>query len=196
VLFVNFSAIYIAGHIMDKIDRRIKRTHQLISNALVTLAQQDGYDAITIRDITDYADISYSTFFRHYPDKDSLLMSIMRDVIEELRELLKGQDAGEDGTILFQHVAENQALYRVLLGGLNSSAIVRDVQSMIITEIVRDLDSRPEGDIPIEIAANHIAASALALVKWWVDNDMPYSPERMGTIYRTLIMQPFEQLST
>ena len=102
---------------MEKIDRRIKRTHQLLTNALVTLAQRDGYDSVTIRDITDFADISYSTFFRHYPDKDSLLMSIMWDVIEELRDLLHGEDAVKDGTILFQHVAENQALRAELSAG-------------------------------------------------------------------------------
>jgi len=36
-------------------DRRIRRTHKLLVDALVSLALRDGYDAVTIRDITEYA---------------------------------------------------------------------------------------------------------------------------------------------
>jgi AcrR family transcriptional regulator len=178
---------------MEKVDRRVRRTYKFLADALVALALEKGYDAVTIRDITDQADISYSTFFRHFPDKDSLLMSMMQTVIADLRDLLQHQQsASESGTILFRHVAENNNLYRVLLGGLNSSAIVQRVQGLITAEYLRDLDGKVEGSIPKEIAANHVAASALALVKWWLDNDMPYSPERMGDIYQVLVMQPVE----
>ena len=172
-------------------DRRIRRTHKLLVDALVTLALRDGYDAVTIRDITDFADISYSTFFRHYPDKDALFMSIIAEIIEELRALLDTRESPSvSGTIIFQHVADNQALYRVLLGGLSSNVMVQGVHQMIMDSILKNQFVQPAALIPLEIAANHVAASALALVKWWLDHDMPYPPERMGAIYAALIIQP------
>ncbi|MEO8610547.1 MAG: TetR/AcrR family transcriptional regulator [Chloroflexota bacterium] len=172
-------------------DRRIRRTHKLLVDALVTLALRDGYDAVTIRDITDFADISYSTFFRHFPDKDSLFMSMIAELIEELRTLLgTSEPPAVGGTILFQHVADNQSLYRALLGGLNASVMVQKVQEMIADSILKNRYVQPAPLIPPEIAANHVAASALALVKWWLDHDMPYPPERMGAIYAALIIQP------
>lgn len=172
-------------------DRRIQRTHSLLSQALLTLAERDGYDAVTIRDITDYADISYSTFFRHYPDKDALLLRVLQTAIEELRAGIGDHDQPEvSGTMLFRRVAENAALYRALLGGLNSSAMVQRVQSMIVNEILRALKPGAAPGIPPEIAANHVAAATLALVKWWLDASMPYPPERMGAIYASLIIQP------
>src|SRR6476620_7327318 len=111
---------------MEKIDRRIQRTHKLLADALVVLAQQRGYDSVTIRDITEYADISYSTFFRHYSDKDALLSDMLQNTVSELRNVI-GEDqlANLSGSVLFQHIADNQALYQPLLGGLNSSAIVQ-----------------------------------------------------------------------
>ena len=172
-------------------DRRIRRTHKLLVDALVALALRDGYDAVTIRDITDYADISYSTFFRHYADKDALFMSMIEALILELRSLLDTHEPpAEGGTIIFQHVADNQALYRALLGGLNSSVMVQKVQEMIADSILKNQYVQPAALIPLEIAANHVATSALALVKWWLDHDMPYPPERMGAIYAALIIQP------
>ena len=178
-------------NMIEKTDRRFTRTRKLLLDALIALAQRDGYDAVTIRDITTFADISYSTFFRHYQDKDQMLMSLLQNAVEEMRVLMQNQSPGEsDGELIFQHVAENKVLYRVLLGGLNSSAMVQNVQTMIVREILRSSPVHLEADIPPEIAANHIAASVLAMVKWWLDNDMPYPPERMGAIYAALIIRP------
>jgi AcrR family transcriptional regulator len=176
---------------MEKLDRRIQRTHKLLADALVVLAQQRGYDSVTIRDITEYADISYSTFFRHYTDKDALLLDLIQNTVAELRAVI-GEDhqAKISGNVLFTHVSDNQALYRALLGGLNSSAIFQRIQEVIVGEVSPNIDVDEEGIIPREIKANHIAASVLALVKWWLDHDTPYSPERMGEIYAALIIKP------
>ncbi len=175
---------------MEKIDRRIQRTHKLLADALVVLAQQHGYDSVTIRDITEYADISYSTFFRHYPDKDALLLDMIQNTIVELRTVIGENEPPQiGGNVLFEHIAVNQALYRTLLGGLTSSAIVQRLQDIIVGEISNvAMDDDPI--IPHEIRANHVATSVLALVKWWLDHDMTYSPERMGEIYAVMIIQP------
>ena len=176
---------------MEKLDRRIQRTHKLLADALIALAQQRGYDSVTIRDITEYADISYSTFFRHYSDKDALLLDMIQNTVSELRNVI-GEDqlANLSGSVLFKHIADNQALYQTLLGGLNSSAIVLRIQEIIVGEIQRNVGINENAVVPAEIMANHIAASVLALVKWWLDHNMPYSAERMGEIYAALIIRP------
>ena len=176
---------------MEKIDRRIRRTHKLLADALVALAQHGGYDAVTIRDITEYADVSYSTFFRHYPDKDALLLDMIQNTVVELRAVIgENQPAHMSGTVLFEHIEANQALYRTLLGGLNSSAIVQRIQEVIIGEILSGMPSDANGLIPREIKANHVATAVLALVKWWLDHNMPYPASRMGEIYAELIIKP------
>src|SRR5689334_4808121 len=60
--------------LMARSDRRIVRTRNLLAQALVALTLEKNYDAVTIREITDRAEIGYATFFRHYPDKDALLL--------------------------------------------------------------------------------------------------------------------------
>ncbi len=176
---------------MEKVDRRIRRTHKLLAEALVALSHQQGYEAVTIRDITEYADVSYSTFFRHYADKDALLMDMIQSTVVELRSLIgQNRPASDSGKVLFEHIADNQPLYRVLLGGHNSSAIVQRLQEIIVDIILAFDSNNSESIVPREIKANHVATAILALVKWWLDHDTPYPPERMGEIYATLIMRP------
>jgi hypothetical protein len=67
---------------------------------------------------------------------------------------------------------------------------VQKVQQMTIASIINKYIVHPDPLIPAEIAANHVAAAALALVKWWLDNRLPYPPERMGAIYAALIINP------
>ncbi len=47
-----------------------------------------------------------------------------------------------------------------------------------------------EGHVPADVAAHHLVASSIALIRWWLEHEMPYPPERMGEIYRDLIALP------
>ena len=35
-----------------------------------------------------------------------------------------------------------------------------------------------------------LVSSTFALVQWWLDHDMPYSPEKMGEYHARLIVRP------
>lgn len=181
---------------MEKVDRRISRTRRLLGEALVALILEKGYNAITIRDITDRADVAYATFFRHFDGKEALLAHLMEGVIDELASL-----AGEDkqhrfeteGLLFFRHVAENQALYRSLLSSRGSRQVARRLKETIAGHVRPAAGAHYQAIddpvIPFEIVLNHIAASALELVAWWLENDMPYPPEEMALIYDRLIIQ-------
>ena len=51
--------------LQPKEDRRVTRTRKLLTEALISLSLEKGYEAVTIRDITDRAGVGYATFFRH-----------------------------------------------------------------------------------------------------------------------------------
>jgi hypothetical protein len=42
------------------------------------------------------------------------------------------------------------------------------------------------------ILPNHIATSLLALIEWWLDNDMKPAPAQMGKVYKSLIIDSTE----
>lgn len=179
---------------MDTQDRRVKRTQNLLAKALIALTLEKGYDAVTIRDITDRADIGYATFFRHYHDKDALLRDVLEVVLDELMALLRpparGSDAAADGTLIFRYVGENSEVCRVLLGSRGSAALLRRILEAGIHGVLEDNRPLPGSAVPMEVAAYHLVASSIALISWWLEQGMPYPPERMGTIYNELIVRP------
>src|SRR5258707_3194308 len=68
----------------DAIDRRIPRTKAALQHALTSLILKKDYEAITIQDICDAANVGRSTFYAHYTSKDDL----KRKGFEKLRKLL------------------------------------------------------------------------------------------------------------
>ena len=104
------------------VDRRVRRTQRLLSDALLALIVEKGIDAITIKDITDRADVAYMTFFRHYKDKDALLLQRLD---EELATLRTGAGAAAQameadgaerakGQLIFQYAQKNEARMEIV----------------------------------------------------------------------------------
>lgn len=179
---------------MDARDRRVRRTQHLLAQALIALTLERGYEAVTIRDITDRADIGYATFFRHYHDKDALLHDVLEVVLDELMALLQPPgpqaDPAATGTLIFHYVRDHSAVCRVLLGSPGSAALVRRIIDAGTRSVLESNAPLHGSAVPVEVAAHHLVASTIALIQWWLDHEMPYSPARMGAIYDELIVRP------
>lgn len=72
---------------MDKIDRRILKSRQAIQSTFLQMLVKEGFDEITVRNMTEKANISRKTFYLHYMDKYDLLDKIVDDHIAQLREI-------------------------------------------------------------------------------------------------------------
>jgi AcrR family transcriptional regulator len=183
---------------MDAQDRRVKRTQNLLAKALIALTLEKGYDAVTIRDITERADVGYATFFRHYTAKDALLLDVLEVVLAELMALLPPRpdaDPAATGTLIFRYAQEHGEVCRVLLGSRGSPTLARRIVEAGSANFLQQNTPRAKSSIPPEIAAHHLVASSVALIAWWLERDMPYPPERMGAIYAELIVGPTHALA-
>jgi AcrR family transcriptional regulator len=179
---------------MDKQDRRVKRTQNLLAKALIALTLEQGYDAITIRDITQRADVGYATFFRHYHDKDELLQDVLEVVLDELMHVFFASsyqgDPSVDGLLLFRYVQQHSEVIRVLLSSGRASSLIQRIIEAVTQDVLSRQTLVEGGVVPEEIAAYHLITSSITLVQWWLDHNMPYTPERMGEIYHELIIRP------
>ena len=185
-----------------KTDRRVLRTQQLLGEALVSMILENGYEAVTIKDITTRADVAYVTFFRHYKDIDDLLIHYMENVINELVEHMHTAMAQAaniedckliEGEIIFEHAGENARLYHILLGGAGTGRVRKRIQDTIARVILEDEDLPEDtGVIPRDLLAHHCAASLLGLIEWWLERDQPYAPAYMAEIYNRLLLSAVE----
>ncbi len=184
---------------MDGQDRRVKRTQRLLARALIELTLEKGYEAVTIRDLTERADVGYATFFRHYPDKDALLQEVLEVVLDELLNLLQPGPVSSDpaaiGTLLFEYVRSHSEVCRVLLSSRGSAGLMQQVIETGTRNVLARHTPRADSLVPPAIAAHHLVTSAIALIQWWLDHGMPYPPAHMGLIYQELIVRPTEAVA-
>ena len=179
-----------------KADRRTRRSREKLQQALIELLLEKSYTTISIRDITERANIGYATFFRHYDGMDALLADAFQQSVDQLLSVLQllgdKKSPVKEGQVVFEHVAAHHDLYQVFLKGEGTQVLVDQIQREAVKELVMRF-ARSTSDMPAAILANHVVASIIALIKWWLRNDMPFSPERMGAIYADLIIRPVQQ---
>ena len=179
-----------------RLDRRVLRTRKLLREAMMALIMEDGYDAISIQDITDKANLGRATFYLHFKDKDELLAEVMQEFLTEfvgqVPQFTQTQWRLEDTKAiikLFDFAAQHYDLYRILIIGSGGITASRQLQSMIADNIkvciqkeIDELGAKPV--IPTGFIANHYAGSLLATIYWWLDQDLPYSVEEMATMFQ------------
>ncbi|MEI6757080.1 MAG: TetR/AcrR family transcriptional regulator [Chlorobium sp.] len=182
-----------------KEDRRISRTRRLMHEALMALIVEKGYEAITVQDILDRADVGRSTFYAHYRDKDELLLSSfehLRTLFEEQQQaILESRRTGKAPAVnlileLFRHIGEHHKLYKAIAGKQSGEMIVkylhRYLYNLLIEPLTALIKNRKSFSVPIEITTHYLVSSLLSLMTWWLDNNMPYSAEKMDEIFRVL----------
>jgi AcrR family transcriptional regulator len=77
------------------VDPRVRRTRQLLQQALENLLNTKGFEEISVQDIADAATVNRATFYDHYGDKFALLECM---VATRFNELLVGRGVKFDGT--------------------------------------------------------------------------------------------------
>lgn len=192
---------------MQKMDRRIKRTRKLLNNALEELIAEKPYDEITVQEIAERADVGHRTFYRRYADKDALLVDVMGNALSEFQELLvipssflqttddPVSTAQENGRRLFEYVHKHERLFRVLFQArpIVNQAIL-DLARQNTIHKLRELVNEAESPIPFPIVANHLIASIVAMIRFWLDAEQPYSAEEMGKYLGRMVFRPVRLL--
>jgi len=184
-----------------KQDRRITRTRSQLRDSLWDLILKQGYDAITISDITEHANLGRTTFYLHYRDKDDLLT---QSIDETAAELVQRMDAFQPGVgklrpateLIFEHAAENAEFYQILLQGRGVETTTGRVQEIINHYINQGFEitleqmggSAASLSLPLPLLIQFFSTSLLGIVIWWLENGMPFSPQEMANQYYQLLM--------
>jgi AcrR family transcriptional regulator len=176
-------------------DRRIQRTQQTLFDALIDLLKVKHYDAISVMDIIEKANVGRSTFYAHFQTKDDLLKSGFERVLDMLSEQLVFDETEHiltlDTAPLFRHAQIHSELYRTLAWGTGFEITTQGQASL--GEKFRQrfsllVSSDRQPTVPLSALSYSLSGSLLILLKWWLENGMPGSPETMDGIFQQLIM--------
>jgi len=180
-----------------KVDPRVKRTRRLLRDALVSLILEKDFATISIKEITERAEVAYITFFRHFESLDQLLMDVLDEGlaelivhIETLAQRSESPALETEGMLIFEYIGQNPDLFRVLFKSQSVSRVRKKVVRKIAVIFQKSCLplARSGNQTVTAILSNHIATSLLALIEWWLDNNMKPASAQMGKVYKSLII--------
>ena len=185
-----------------KKDRRSARTQRSLSGALVELVKEKRFDDITVQEVIDRADVGRSTFYSHFRDKEDLFQKDWERFLDGFAQHIDWDQAGNGRFVpvvhLFSHLQEFQPFYKGLVRSQKADAVFKSGVSYLSQKFETALNSRLRGKpaplIPIPILGNYLASELFALLQWWLDHDMPHSPERMDEIFHQLVTPTFRSV--
>ncbi|MBB3114760.1 AcrR family transcriptional regulator [Paenibacillus phyllosphaerae] len=167
-------------------DRRINRTRVALKRAFIELILDKGYDAITIMDIAQRADYNRGTFYKHYTDKDDLLMAIREEILDGLSEALlspyeglKRVDAKQiyPSTLkVLQHIEHHKDSFIALLSVKKDFFYdifqrLRNAMTQDMHIVIEEMDDKMDYDIML----SYRMSAFVGVVMYWVETGFKYS---------------------
>ncbi len=178
-----------------KLDRRVQRTRELLRNALMQLIQEKGYDAVTIEEITERANLGRTTFYLHYQSKDELLLDHHADFTAQLnldrlsRAQLLGSEPQPEMVAFLQEISQGKTVYLAFTQAKDADIILRNIRRRMMDNLQESLeeafpDTTP--DPPVDILTTYLIGAQTALIDWWVTNRTAYSAEQIAAMLHQL----------
>jgi AcrR family transcriptional regulator len=181
------------------VDRRIPRTQAMLHRALNTLILKKGYEAITIKDICDAANVSRSTFYAHYTSKDDLKQvgfePLRRQLVDRQKEAHATLRDNRHRSLafsltMFEHARDHRDHYRALVGSRGGTVSLRRIRK-ILSDLVRNelaatVDKDSADVIPRDFVVQFVVGAYMAILTSWLDGGAKLPPQRIDAMFRRL----------
>lgn len=177
------------------IDRRILKTRKLLSDALISLIIEKGYDAVTIQDIIDRANVGRSTFYAHFENKEQLLLAghtTFKQILEEGRTSPENRLAEPDINFLalFEHIAENHQLAKAMIGKKSGEIVTSHLRDIMAIKISDYLKQQTQTESKMRnLIAEAAAAAMTSLITNWMEEGMPFTVAEIAAKAQKLLLK-------
>ena len=163
-------------------DRRVRRTRRLLKESLLELMKRKTFAEISVRDVTDAADMNRGTFYLHYSGTTELLQSVETDLLEELQALVDAhmQETVAVGSVapvfepVLDFLVEHRETCAVLFASSEASGFFQSLQQLVHQNgapLVRTW-FRPADPRLTDYLLNFLAWGFIGLLTEWFEKDM------------------------
>ena len=183
-------------------DRRVRRTRRALAAALMDLLNEKRYEAVTIQDILDRADVGRSTFYAHFLDKDSLLLDAFREMRRQHSLTGSAGGAAEPGAFAWSrdtfgwsldmlHQFESAStLYSSMVGSRGCAIAVEEMEHELDGVVRRDLATmagRHPSRVP-DMVVRFVVTAFMSILPWWLEHPDALSVEEVDQVFRVLTL--------
>ena len=181
----------------QKIDRRVRKTKSQLRQALMQLMTEKPFKSISVRELSERADINRGTFYIHYRDVSDLLQHLEDEMAERLITVCRkyaytdtAVEAFPYLTELYRFAQENADLCQVLLGANGDRVYTDRICSILYSYFLRDFVARfYSGDRDrLEYFCRFIVSGNLTLTLQWLASGTKETPEEMAQLAGGIIM--------
>ena len=158
-------------------DRRIKRTKMLLQNALVDLMLEKAVGKISVKELTQKADVNRSTFYLHYLDIYDMLEQMENEFVETIQGFFHDFFTPLPTSMpltLFVNISEwleqDKEYYVKLLRGSASGYIFEEFESRIRDEFLTllYLIFLDEESLDLRTRVNFTVSGTVGVLRMWV----------------------------
>jgi AcrR family transcriptional regulator len=183
---------------------RVRRTQKLLREALIELIEEQGFDTLTVREITERAMVSRAAFYRNYQDKYDLVEQIFAEAMQALLSTVSETGLEHPPQIFvrfFEHIAEYDRLYGALLGRKGSPWFVLKMRASLVDLVEHISGMQPAAVRPAfppnsGLVPDLVATLFVEAVTWWLEQGKPYPPEEIAWRCALLASAIFKETST
>ena len=170
---------------MLKRDRRVNKTKKAIYQAFLQLLNDKGYDATTVQDIIDLADVRRSTFYCHYESKELLLDELCRYLFHHLFEREEHLTTEDYLAHIFLHFQKNQDHVTSLLFSKNDyflRQLQKELEHHVYPMVADDLqEAYPT--IPASYLQHFVVTNFIETLTWWLKKGQTYTEDQVVRFY-------------
>ena len=181
-----------------KEDRRVRRTKKLLTQALTQLLQEKQINEITVKELTDLADMNRGTFYLYYKDMFDMLEKIedgMFEALDAIISLHEHDDVSQQTKPILldlsDFIEENQEMCRVLLSPHGDMNFLHR-----LNEVVREkcLKAWPEirkekGEADFDYHYSFVVFGCAGIIRAWVNRNCSESAEKMAEMAYGMILR-------
>ena len=180
---------FVSSVCMLKRDRRVNKTKKAIYQAFLQLLNDKGYDATTVQDIIDLADVGRSTFYCHYESKELLLDELCRYLFHHLFEREEHLTTEDYLAHIFLHFQKNQDHVTSLLFSKNDyflRQLQKELEHHVYPMVAEDLqESYP--NIPASYLKHFVVTNFIETLTWWLKKGKSYTEDQVVRFYLDVI---------
>ncbi len=184
---------------MEKENQRVAISKRLLKEALLSLLKEKKIDKISITELCKKAEINRATFYRHYNVPQDVLTDIELEIIGKAQNIaplpttVKGALPYLEQ--LFTFAYDNADIVRILIANdadTHFSHLLDSCNNSILQEKLHLLNGDLLDKDSVKLLAAYLGGGGYHLIKAWLMDDMPKTPQEIAKIIFNLIIRDLD----
>jgi len=178
---------------LTRAERRKIQTYDTLKQSAMMLFMARGYDQLTIKAITDHADLGYGTFYLHFESKDDIVWAVLEEWLEVETEATNQRVLHLEHPVreyvswiyYFEDLRERGEMFIMLFGKNGSATLYQNMIDYLARLHKRNLNAgtysfgqavQPD----VSFMAQFAAGAMMNLTLWWLESDNDHSAQEMA----------------